>query len=142
MTRWKVGRIDARGRVHVDGHTLRRIANDFPETRRALRLWTMINGMKEYMLHVLRTTPDGERQVAKQWLAEMRRTDSPLNALRGSSTPCVDKLTATPTDRSRIAQPARPSRPTSIPSLHTAMEKGLNVSDPGLDKWALRAVLT
>jgi hypothetical protein len=55
--------------LHVDGKTLRSLAQDFPESLRTLRMWTMINGIKEYMLHVLRTATNEERRAAKMWVA-------------------------------------------------------------------------
>ena len=82
--------------LHVDGKTLRSLAQDFPESLRTLRMWSarspalelvpraactvfdvrgrpalaaMINGIKEYMLYVLRTATNEERRAAKMWVA-------------------------------------------------------------------------
>ena len=48
----------------IDGPTLKALAEDFPASRRSLRLWTLYNGLKEYMLELLRHASDEERQAA------------------------------------------------------------------------------
>jgi potassium voltage-gated channel Eag-related subfamily H protein 7 len=85
--------------LHVDGKTLRSLAQDFPESLRTLRMWTMINGIKEYMLHVLRTATDEERRAAAEWVAQdnrARRMGSEpgtvkVCVLRGSNLMAMDK---------------------------------------------------
>lgn len=40
--------------LHIDGATLRSIADDFPASRFAMRKWMLINGIREFMLNTLR----------------------------------------------------------------------------------------
>ena len=71
----------------VDGQTLRRIANEFPLSRHSLRVWTMINGIKEFMLHTLRTAPAEEREKARRWVqdqAAARKNGTHVSAKRKS----------------------------------------------------------
>ena len=55
--------------LHVDGATLRSIAEDFPNSRSAMRKWMLINGIKEFILSTLRHASTAEREAARKWLA-------------------------------------------------------------------------
>lgn len=109
---------------HVDGQTLRRIAEHFPESRHSLRQWTMINGIKEYMLYNLRTASDEERRAARAWLdrPEASASDAAAAAPAEAQTGSFKMRRPMPEDSAWLSAP----RPTSIPDLHSAMEKHLD----------------
>ena len=73
------GRALALGYLHVlyiDGSTLRTVAAGFPESQRAMRKWTLINGVREYILHNLRlarsVSPEAKRRCANNGLSFRR----------------------------------------------------------------------
>ena len=63
--------------VWIDGPKLREIAADFPETQHSMRVWTLYNGIKEFLLQNLRNASDEERQRAKEWVKEQNAAAPP-----------------------------------------------------------------
>eukprot|EP00908_Phaeocystis_cordata_P025504 Transcript_7956.p1 GENE.Transcript_7956~~Transcript_7956.p1 ORF type:complete len:680 (-),score=124.39 Transcript_7956:256-2295(-) len=63
--------------VWIDGPKLREIAADFPDTQHSMRVWTLYNGIKEFLLQNLRNASDEERQRAKEWVKEQNAAAPP-----------------------------------------------------------------
>ena len=67
----------------VDGPALRRIAQDFPATSRSLRMWTLFNGLRDYLLDNLSKASEEERAAAKEWCKSRKaELETPVEKLR------------------------------------------------------------
>jgi hypothetical protein len=118
---------------HIDGQTLRRIATDFPESRRAIRTWTMINGLKEFMRYVLRNASEEQRQAARRWVqaSSKRLLTDPKEKIKAGWSPAGPARG--PGSSAWLAVP----RPTSISGLHEAVEKRLDTMDSSFEQLAV-----
>ena len=76
--------------LHVDGVTLRSIAEDFPNSRSAMRKWMLLNGIKEFLLNNLRHASTAEREAARKWLAG--RETIPMLERQPSRRPTREKM--------------------------------------------------
>lgn len=62
--------------VWIDGPTLRLIAEDFPDVRRSMRIWTLYNSMKQFLLENLKEASPEEREEARAWIKEQRAIET------------------------------------------------------------------
>ena len=106
--------------LYVDGPTLTRLSEHFPKSRWAMRKWTIITGVREYLLGELRHANDRTRIEAKNWIKEeekKKRSQKMALMFQGVI-------------RKAVAQakknPPTPKHAETISDLHAAINKRLD----------------
>ena len=105
----------------INGPTLRSIAKDFPSDARALRVWTLWAGLKEFLKDNLRKASDAERQAAREWVHEHELDDKSVG--RNLS---ILQASARDSTRSSCENAVGEEPAGSIPELQSAMERRIN----------------
>ena len=102
--------------LYVDGPTLTRLSEHFPKSRWAMRKWTIITGMREYLLGELRHANDRTRTEAKNWIKEEEKKRKMSLLFKG----VIRKAVA------QAKNPPTPKHAETISDLHAAINKRLD----------------
>ena len=105
--------------LYVDGPTLTRLSEHFPKSRWAMRKWTIITGVREYLLGELRHANDRTRIEAKNWIKEeekKKRSQKMALMFQG----VIRKAVA------QAKNPPTPKHAETISDLHAAINKRLD----------------
>ena len=105
--------------LYVDGPTLTRLSEHFPKSRWAMRKWTIITGVREYLLGELRHANDRTRIEAKNWIREeekKKRSQKMALMFQG----VIRKAVA------QAKNPPTPKHAETISDLHAAINKRLD----------------
>ena len=118
--------------LYVDGPTLTRLSEHFPKSRWAMRKWTIITGMREYLLGELRHANDRTRTEAKNWIKEeekKKRSQKMALMFQG----VIRKAVA------QAKNPPPPKHAETVPDLHAAMNKRLDAIVAALEQQSMAA---
>ena len=115
--------------LYVDGPTLTRLSEHFPKSRWAMRKWTIITGVREYLLGELRHANDRTRTEAKNWIKEEEKKRKMSLLFKG----VIRKAVA------QAKNPPRPKHAETVPDLHAAMNKRLDAIVAALEQQSMAA---
>jgi len=115
--------------LYVDGPTLTRLSEHFPKSRWAMRKWTIITGVREYLLGELRHANDRTRTEAKNWIKEEEKKRKMSLLFKG----VIRKAVA------QAKNPPPPKHAETVPDLHAAMNKRLDAIVAALEQQSMAA---
>jgi hypothetical protein len=121
--------------LYVDGPTLNRLAEHFPKSRWAMRKWTIITGMREYLLGELRHANDKTRVEAKNWIKEDERKKKTASLFKGLLSRAVAQAAA---EKKRA--PPTPVYAETVPALHAELNKRLDAIVAVLEQQSIAAI--
>ena len=119
--------------LYVDGPTLNRLAEHFPKSKWAMRKWTIITGMREYLLGELRHASDHTRVEAKNWIKEDDKKKKMASMFKGILQKAVEHAAA----EKAVAAPVMAE---TVPDLHAAMNKRLDAIVAVLEQQSIAAI--
>ena len=109
--------------LYVDGPTLTRLAKHFPKSRWAMRKWTIITGVREYLLGELRHASDKDRNAARDWIKEEQESKKQQRIGLWKS---IGRKQVLLNSFKRPKEPKAPPHARTVPDLHAAMNKRLD----------------
>jgi hypothetical protein len=126
--------------LYVDGPTLNRLAEDFPKSRWAMRKWTIITGMREYLLGELRHASDKTRVEAKNWIAEETKKKEAEEKKQKMTSLFKGIMRKAVAQAAAEKRPPQPVYAETVPALHAAMSKRLDAIVAVLEQQSIATI--